>query len=276
MAEALPSGRETHPDARLPIARKDSVARDFGGASSSYDQAARLQRHMGRRLLELCPQTPGAGQLLDLGCGTGQFAEDLQAHFSDAVLTGVDLSESMIHYARRHRPISANWLVADAEQLPVADQSVDLVFSNLMIQWCADPRPALGECMRVLKPGGWLVCSTLVDGTLRELAQAWQAVDPGRDHVNRFEPAVDLAQMVAEVCPSPVLKFETVQLDYESPLQLLRELKDLGAQYKGEERRRTITAPGRMRRLCNAYPSENGQVLASYEAAYLQCRKATD
>ncbi|MDC0661707.1 malonyl-ACP O-methyltransferase BioC [Marinobacter sp. SS21] len=273
MAETMQSGRNPDQDARLPIAGKDTVARDFGGASGSYDGAARLQRHMGQRLLELCLPGSGAGQVLDLGCGTGQFAGELQAHLGAAALTGVDLSESMIRYARAHRPVKASWLVADAEQLPVADRSVDLVFSNLMIQWCADPRPVLRECMRVLKPGGLLVCSTLVDGTLRELAQAWRVVDPGRDHVNRFEHPADLAQMVDEVCPSTVLHYETVRLDYDSPLQLLKELKSLGAQYKGESRRRTVTAPGRMRRLCEAYPGDGNSVQASYEAAYLQCRK---
>ncbi|MDX1756766.1 MAG: malonyl-ACP O-methyltransferase BioC [Marinobacter sp.] len=260
------------PDSPEPIASKRAVARDFGGASASYDSAARLQRHMGTRLLEMC-RGVAPGHLLDLGCGTGQFAEDLQARFPGARLTGADLSEAMVRYAGEHRPAAAGWLVADAEQLPLADRSLDLVFSNLMIQWCADPRPVLSECLRVLKPGGQLVCSTLVAGTLRELVQAWQRADPGQDHVNRFERAADLEGMAAEVCPALTLNYETVTLDYDSPLQLLAELKALGAQYKGEGRRRTVTAPGRIRRLCQAYPLEQGRVYARYEAAYIRCRK---
>lgn len=258
----------------VPIADKATVARDFGVASSSYDQAARLQRHMGNRLLELLSVAEDCRQVVDLGCGTGQFAAGLAERFPGSSLTAVDLSEAMIQHARQLRGPTVQWLVADAEALPFADGCADVVFSNLMIQWCADPRPVLRECSRILRPGGLLACSTLLQGTLAELAEAWQVVDPGVAHVNRFEQDRVVEQRLREVFPDGRLERESICLSYASPLVLLGELKSLGAQYKGAGRRTTLTAPGRVRRLCKAYPRQGEQVMATYQAGYLICRKA--
>lgn len=258
----------------LPIAEKSYIARDFGVASGSYDEAARLQRHMGQQLLKRLDGSIDAERVLDLGCGTGQFADSLCDRFPTAGLTAVDLSESMVSYAQRRRNPSVGWLVADAEALPLADQQMDVIFSNLMIQWCADPRPVLKECLRVLRPGGHLVCSTLLHGTLAELGMAWQEVDPGVAHINRFEQFDKVDGWLREVFPDSRLELETVCLPYPSPLVLLNELKSLGAQYKGDGRRTTLTAPGRIRRLCQAYPREAGQVFATYQAGYLVCQKS--
>ena len=269
------------------VAEKHSVARDFGEAAVSYDDAARLQRHMGQALL-LAPEgqfsASGVNQVLDLGCGTGQFSTALAERYPGSHLLSIDLSPAMVAYAQARdtgeRKISVGgnqnmaWLVADAEHLPLGDASVDRIFSNLMIQWCADPRPVLQECLRVLRPGGVLLCSSLVQGTLRELDAAWQLADPGKSHVNRFESAEVFAQQVAQVCPAARVVYETVALRYHSPLALLQELKALGAQFKGCDRRRTATAPGRVRTMCKYYPrTPQGDVLGSYEAAYIICRK---
>ncbi|WP_375177602.1 malonyl-ACP O-methyltransferase BioC [Marinobacter mobilis] len=257
----------------VPIADKATVARDFGVASSSYDEAARLQRHMGNRLLELLTEADAGKRVVDLGCGTGQFASALAERLPGCSLTAVDLSEAMIRHARLIRGLAVQWVVADAESLPFADGSADVIFSNLMIQWCADPRPVLRECSRILRPGGYLVCSTLLDGTLAELAEAWQVVDPGVAHVNRFEAYDVVEQRLRDVFPDGRLECESICLPYASPLALLGELKSLGAQYKGAGRRQTLTAPGRVRRLGDAYPRQGGQVVATYKAGYLVCRK---
>lgn len=256
-----------------PAASKEILARDFGAASASYDQAARLQRHMGHKLMQALADVGPVRRVVDLGCGTGQFADCLRTAFPQAAILGADLSEPMLRHAREERQAVTEWLVADAEQLPLATGSVDVIFSNLMIQWCPDPRPVLRECLRVLRPGGVLVCSTLLAGTLRELATAWALADPGVNHVNRFEEAPRLESLVRQVFPAAGIKRETVVLPYDSPLALLGELKSLGARYKGEGRRRTVTAPGRLRQLLQGYPRQQDQVLASYEAAYLVCRR---
>src|SRR4029077_10511260 len=75
---------------------------------------------------------------------------------------------------------------ADAYALPFATASFDLVFSNLMLQWCDDLDAVFAEIARVLKPGGLLLFSTFGPGTLAELREAWAAGDASSNHVNHF------------------------------------------------------------------------------------------
>lgn len=254
---------------------KCAIARDFGVASDTYESAARLQRYMGQvmvlRLQEAgLGRLQGAPDIIDLGCGTGWYTRELSAHFPHSVVSGIDLSPGMIGHARAVDKGRIHWLVADAEKLPLPDNCTDVVFSNLMIQWCEDPRLVLGECLRILRPGGLILCSSLLAGTLRELEHAWQQADPGQRHINRFESDASFRRKVGEVLPTAEITTETVRLDYQNPLKLMAELKNLGAGFKEGQRRKTITAPGRVRSMCQSYPVQaDGTVSASYEAAWI-------
>lgn len=159
---------------------KQSIARGFGGASATYDGASRLQKIMGNAMLAEFAGIPVPESILDLGCGTGWFCQKLAEKYPDSVITGADLSPGMLAEAFKRNPGAVHWLCSDAEQLPLADNSVDLIFSNLMIQWSTRPAMVLRECRRILRPGGRLAISTLLDGTLSELKQAWAEADPGQ------------------------------------------------------------------------------------------------
>lgn len=257
---------------------KATIARDFGAASSTYDPAARLQRYMGQVMFdrlkeEVVQMEPGEElQVLDLGSGTGWFTGQL-AGIPGSRVTGVDIAAGMLRYARSVNPAAIRWLVADAEALPLPDNSMDVVFSNLMIQWCRNPVSVLSECRRVLRPGGRLLLSTLLAGTLEELREAWREADPDHEHVNRFEPEARFRQQAFDTLPEADLATETISLDYPSPLALLAELKAIGAGFKGVSRRQSATAPGRLRAMCHHYPQDaDGNIHATYQAAWLSCR----
>jgi len=253
---------------------KACIARGFGSASGTYDSASRLQKAMGDTMLARIPENFEPTSILDLGCGTGWFTRKLANQYPNAAVTGADLASGMLQQAQARSPETITWLNADAEQLPLADNSADLIFSNLMIQWSARPETVLAECQRILKPGGTLAISTLLHGTLEELKQAWAEADPGQPHVNRFTHHTDWQQLTSRQLPGSTLETATLTLPYDSPMALNRELKHLGAVFKGEERRRTITAPGRFKAMCAAYPTlENGEIIASYHAGWLYWSK---
>ena len=160
-----------------------AVARAFDRASGSYDAAAELQQRVRLELLgrlEELQVSPRA--VLDLGAGTGHGARALKRRYPGATVVAVDIATGMLEQARRQ----SRWLRrfervrADAYALPFADGSFDLVFSNLMLQWCDEPDAALAEIRRVLKPDGFFAFTTFGPDTLKELRAAWAAVDQAR------------------------------------------------------------------------------------------------
>ena len=236
----------------LHSASKHHIANDFGGAAERYDEAARLQKRVGQQLLERMRPQQG-GHVVDLGCGTGYFMPALSQQLQPARLTGIDLSPGMIEFAQATRPVAADWFVADAESLPLDDASVDTLFSSLMIQWCADPAAVAREVRRVLRPGGQALFSTLVQGTLEELREAWAKADPGTEHVNRFLTPQTLEQAFGDSFAARHLEEAPLVLWYDDVMGLLRELKALGARYKAAGRRRAAMAPGRLKAMKRAY-----------------------
>ncbi|MEJ2655241.1 MAG: methyltransferase domain-containing protein, partial [Acidihalobacter sp.] len=164
------------------------VRRHFERAATRFDSAAALPREIGERLLgrlDLIRLQPE--RALDLGAGTGVVAEALLRRYRGAQVYAVDSAACMLALARRR---GAWWrrprvVCADAERLPLAAASVNMVVSNLMLPWCLPPDAALAEIRRVLAPGGVLLFSTLGPDTLVELRRSWARVD-ALPHVNPF------------------------------------------------------------------------------------------
>ncbi|MCW9089427.1 MAG: methyltransferase domain-containing protein, partial [Gammaproteobacteria bacterium] len=171
---------------------KQDIRAAFEASADRYDEVAVLQREVASRLLErlellkMVPQT-----ILDLGSGTGHCSEALARRYPRARVVALDLAESMLHHTRRRFSYWARlrnrhgFVAGDAERLPFADNSFDMLFSNLTVQWCMDLEQTFAEFHRVLKPGGVLFFTTLGPDTLKELRASWAAVDE-RVHVNTF------------------------------------------------------------------------------------------
>ncbi|GHE82742.1 malonyl-ACP O-methyltransferase BioC [Thalassotalea profundi] len=202
------------------------IGRSFGDASESYDVCARLQRFTGKHMLPWLPEKKDL-IVLDLGCGTGFFSELLATRY-DQVL-GADISFKMLDYAKKNRTGNINWTQADAFKLPYQTASIDVVYSNLMIQWCEPIDKALAEIMRVIKPGGIFVVSTLIDGTLHELKSSWAQVDDDK-HVIDFHSEKELNAIFNSGSAKKINHFrKDIVLEYENVLHLATELKGLGA-----------------------------------------------
>ena len=258
------------PDKRL-------IAASFSRAATTYDQAATLQRRVGANLLARLPLDFAPVDIVDLGCGTGYFSRALASHYRQPVL-GLDLAEGMLGHARKHSPGQLGWVAGDAEALPLRSGSQDLVFSSLALQWCAQLQMALAEAWRVLRPGGCLAFNTLLEGSLYELREAWQAVDD-HVHVNRFKPQDELEQLLAAAgFAGWRCEIEQHVLYYPKLVELTRELKSLGANNINPGRPGGLGGTTRLRKLTAAYDifrSEQG-VPATWQVAQVLMFKSAD
>jgi malonyl-CoA O-methyltransferase len=247
------------------------VGRSFAAAAAHYDGVAGLQRAVGAQLLSRLPADASPAWALDVGTGTGWCAAALVQRYPAARVLALDIAEPMLRAARQRVGVAPgrHYLGGDAEALPLADGSVDLVVSNLAVQWCADLAQAFREFRRVLKPGGLVLLSTFGPGTLVELRRAWAVVD-GYSHVNSFADAAAVAGTFREAGFSGAeVESETRRLVYPDVHGLMRELKGLGAHNVTAGRPRHLMGKRRLQRMIAAYPAqEQGEVRASFEMMY--------
>ena len=237
-------------DAALPDKRQ--VAASFSRAAESYDAVAELQRNVGTQLLARLPTSLQPRRWLDLGCGTGYFTRALAERFAQGEGLAVDIAEGMLRHARPQGG-AAHFIAGDAEALPLQSDSVELLFSSLALQWCADFPRVLSEAQRVLRPGGVLAFSSLCVGTLQELRDSWLAVD-GFVHVNRFRRFEDYQQLCAASGLQPLtLQRQAEVLHFPDLRSLTTSLKDLGAHNLNPGRPGGLTGRSRIRALIEAY-----------------------
>ena len=135
----------------------------FGRISGQYDLVNRLislgQDRCWRRRLVNRAMLPKAGRLLDVGTGTGDIALEALSLDSTLRVTAVDFSFQMLTVGRSRKDgRRVLWCKADALQLPFPDAVFDAVASGYLIRNVHDARRAFEEQIRVVKPGGLVVC----------------------------------------------------------------------------------------------------------------------
>jgi len=158
---------------------------------------------------------------------------------------------------------------ADAVRLPFADGSIELILSNLMLQWC-DPDAVFAEFRRVLAPHGLLSFTTLGPDTLRELRTAWGEVDT-RSHVNQFIDMHDLGDaLVRGGFAAPVLDVERYTLTYLDLRRVAADLKATGAHNATKGRPKGLTGRAQFAAVQSAYEPfrQDGRLPATYEVVF--------
>ncbi|WP_261817455.1 malonyl-ACP O-methyltransferase BioC [Vibrio gallicus] len=206
---------------------KLNIAQAFGKAASQYDKHAQFQRDVVERLMDVLPNDLKGIKALDVGCGTGYFAQRLLER--GAKVTCLDISSAMLEQAKLRLDSKAHYQLGDAQSIPFSDNSFDLVVSSLALQWCDTLNAPLHEMQRVCATGGKVVFSTLAEGSLIELKQAWYAVNKQR-HINTFLTKKQIKIALAQSGASRYrVDFPVVTLWYPTALQLMRDLKGIGA-----------------------------------------------
>lgn len=258
---------------------KARVRASFNRAANTYDAAAVLQKQVREEMLsrldliKISPQT-----ILDAGCGTGGGSFALQKRFKKSQLFSLDLAFNMLQKTEAQRPyiqkfsqkiFGKNTLIcADIENLPIADARMNLLWSNLAIQWCNDLDKSFAEVMRVLQPDGLFIFSTFGPDTLKELRAA---TSNGNTHVSRFIDMHDIGDALTRAgFNAPVLDVEHYTLTYDNVKSVMLDLKSIGAHNATNGRGRGLAGKGFLSNLAAEYEQfrTNGKLPATFEVIY--------
>ena len=257
------------------VFNQQDVRRAFDRAAQHYEQFAVLQNEVCTRLLEKLEIVKIApAYILDAGAGTGKAIPALFERYKKAQIIALDLSENMLHQCARHGDFfrSPHLVCADIEKLPFADDSFDLIFSSLSMQWCNDLNAALLEARRVLRPGGLFVFSTFGPDTLKELRHSWSKVDAS-NHVNSFIDMHDIGDaLLHDGFAEPVMEAEIMTVTYQSVDEIMHDLKAIGANVTTKTSQKSKGLSGRsvLQTVRQAYEPfrQEGVLPATYEIVY--------
>ncbi|MCU6435032.1 methyltransferase domain-containing protein [Undibacterium sp. Jales W-56] len=242
-----------------------------------------------REKLELVKIQPG--RLLDAGCGAAADLMHMQGLYPHAQLFGVDASHQMLQVARQSRDAAQssvgrllnkwlptglravaadNLICADFARLPIATNSLDMVWSNLALHWHPQPDLVFAEWRRVLRTEGLLMFSCFGPDTLVELRRAFADID-ALPHTLPFVDMHDFGDMLVNAgFSTPVMDMEKITLTYQSVEQLFADVKSLGGNPL-LTRRQGLLGRAAHQRLCDALlrtRGADGRIPLTLEVVY--------
>lgn len=204
------------------IKHKKSVAAAFSAAAITYDNAAFVEQQIALRLLEklfffnLQPK-----RILDIGCGTGTLLQQLHTSYPNSHAIGVDLAFGIVKFANEAKKSMLQFCCADAENLPIATNSCDLIIANCSLMWMQDIKSLMQELTRILTADGLILFSTFGSNTLIELGLE-----------NNWPDMQVLGDSLMHAgMRDPVLETETLIFEYEQLKFLLQDLQESGTCY---------------------------------------------
>jgi len=254
----------------------NDVRRRFDRAAHRFDAVDFVHAATRTGLLaRLEPMTIEASIIVDLGSATGSGSRLLERRFRRAHVIATDLSHNMLMQSHKNRPWFSrrSAVQANAAALPFADQSIDLIFANLLLPLMGDPEQLFTEVSRVLRKDGLFLFSTLGPDSLSEIRKAWASVD-SREHMSRFLDMHDIGDVaVRSGLRDPVLDVDRLSVTYDDTRALFQDLTDMGARNCLRNRERSLGSGARFRAMTKALDAQkhNDQLSLDLELVYGHC-----
>jgi len=255
---------------------RQHIRRRFERAAATFDESDFVHAVTRDGLLtRLEPLLIEARTIVDLGAATGAASRALEKRCKGASVISVDIAHGMLKKAREKKSwlSKAAFAQASADALPFPDESIDLVFSNLLLPWVADPLPVFSEVARILRKGGVFAFATLGPDSLREISRAWSSID-NNAHVNRFLDMHDLGDgLVNAGLRDPVLDVDRLAVRYKESARLFADLTAVGARNALNQRAHSLTGKQRYAAMVAALDdiAVNGDITLDLELVFGHC-----
>ncbi len=207
------------------------LQRYFDQISHEFDSHDFLFRDINQKqisrmkLFQINPQT-----ILDCGCGTGVGTQLLLEQFKKSTVYSLDMARNMLSVVQKKKKWRQNnvSVQAQAHKLPFKTNSFDLVYANLMLNFCEDFSLVFQEWQRILKPNGLLMFTALGPDTLKEFKSALKQIQPQQPSPE-FTDMHDIGDLlVKHHLTDPVLDIENLKIEYKNPEKCLADLRLLG------------------------------------------------
>jgi SAM-dependent methyltransferase len=247
-------------------------------ASRHWGEHSFLKREIAERLVERLDDVRRRFPLaLDLGCHGDEIAGALGTRLGKAGSVEWLVRADLDHAFACGAPGPA--IVADEENLPFATGRFDLVLSAMCLHWVNDLPGTLIQIGRILRPDGLFLGAMLGGSTLWQLREALAAAESEVEgglspRVSPFAELGDAAGLLQRAAFAlPVADSETIDVEYDNALALMRELNAMGESNLIVERRRSLSRRSTLLRAAQIYGERfslpSGRVKASFEVLYL-------
>lgn len=246
---------------------KSLVGRRFSAARETYRRGASVQRRVAEslwsRVEPLIEGKRDFGRIIEVGAGTGVLTElyEMALTCGGYRCSSLELWDLAEHFGML--PSNASWLTCDAETCirSVEPESVNLLLSSSTLQWFHSPERFVAEAYRVLRKGGIAAFALYGEGTFSQLREL-TGVSLRYPSLATLKAALP-ADAIIEVAET-----ESISMDFASPKELLRHLRETGVNGASE------SSPALALRIARHYPaSPDGRYRLSYCPLYLIFRK---
>lgn len=195
---------------------KTKVILRFDEGADQYELYNEAQNRAAEKLATFLPSLESP-DVLELGCGTGDFTQKLLSFYAGGTFHITDVSQAMLDQAKANVQSSHDiqWDLLDAEN-PETEKRYDVIASSMTVQWFSDLSISLEKLKSLLKPGGVILYSMPGPKTFQE----WNSVLAD----------MNLASGVLDFAKRPeVFEEEDFVLHYDSAFQFLQQMKMIGA-----------------------------------------------
>lgn len=242
------------------------IEKNFSKYAHLYDRYADIQYDMAGKLIKEAPLS-GIQNILELGCGTGNYTYLLRKKFSAARIKAVDISESMIEAARKKMGLGeVEFIAADAEEFSF-NSEFNLITSNAAFQWFNKTEKTLIKYKDSLRTGGIILFSSFGPLTFFELAQSLKKAIAESVAISseNFLSREELSAVFKKHFAGNAIKEFIIKKEYSSLIELLKRIKYTGARGNGIDNFSLLWKKGMMGEIEKAYKTGYGRIDATYQ-----------
>lgn len=253
-----------HSEIQIGYKPKEAIIAAFNRAADCYDDFAIAQKAIALKLSHYLPQFADPKiNILEIGCGTGFLTNHLLSCYPKSLLFATDIAPRMVEKTLAnygHKGLMEG-IGMDGENVSLS-QNFDLIASSLTFQWFNTPEYSLKALCDRLKPKGWLIAATLLDGTFSN----WQKLVSHHfdiPHAFQFLTKSGISAFLPEYAEVIEVPFE---FHYPNLQSFLKSLKSIGAVVPETCSRRLGYA--QMNELLNVYGAQ--PFVADYTVGFIR------